>query len=321
METNDNGINIPSNKFDTSGILKNYGILSVPGKDSSGKKKRNQDSFVFKGNINKVKDFNIFGVLDGHGTEGHNVSKFASECIANYIINHPEIIILSDAEKIYKKLKEDDCKIITEAFVEADNLLKTASFDASASGSTCVLIIHAGNHILCANVGDSRAIVVFDEKGDNKNLEFYFSEALSTDYKPDIPEEEERIVNSGGVVRPMKDEDGDEVGPCRVWAKDGDYPGLAMSRSIGDLKGKKIGIIPDPGILEYDLSEKTRYIVVCSDGIWEFLDNITVREMGKQFYNTKDPNGFCQALVNQALYLWEANDEVVDDITAVVAFF
>ena len=43
--------------------------------------------------------------------------------------------------------------------------------------------------------------------------------------------------------------------------------------------------------------------------------------MGKQFYNTNDPNGFCQALVNQALYLWEANDEVVDDITAVVAFF
>ena len=119
----------------------------------------------------------------------------------------------------------------------------------------------------------------------------------------------------------MKNEYGEVIGPYRVWAKGGDYPGLAMSRSIGDLKGKKIGVIPDPGILEYDLSDKTRYIVACSDGVWEFLDNITVREMGKKYYINNNPNGYCRDLVNQSLHLWEENDDVVDDITAVVAFF
>ena len=76
---------------------------------------------------------------------------------------------------------------------------------------------------------------------------------------------------NGGIVRKMKNELGEGVGPYRVWARDGDYPGLAMSRSIGDLKGKHLGIIPDPGILEYDLCDKSKYIVVCSDGVWEFL--------------------------------------------------
>ena len=52
----------------------------------------------------------------------------------------------------------------------------------------------------------------------------------------------------GGEVRQLKNELGEYIGPYRVWAKNGDYPGLAMSRSIGDLKGKNIGIIPDPGI-------------------------------------------------------------------------
>ncbi len=317
---NDKDINSSFNKFDTSGWLKNYGILSLPGKDASGKQKTNQDSFVFKGNINQVKDFNIFGVLDGHGPEGHHVSKFASECITSYLINHPEIKILSDPEKIYQKLKENDCDIITKSFVEADNLLKNVKFNALESGSTCVLVIHIGTHILCANAGDSRAIVVFDEKGDN-DLDFYFSEPLSNDFKPEIPEETERIIKSGGVVRQITNEYGESIGPYRVWARGGDYPGLAMSRSIGDLKGKKVGVIPDPGILEYDLSEKTRYIVVCSDGVWEFLDNITVREIGKKYYINNNPSGFCHDLVNQSLHLWEENDDVVDDITAVVAFF
>ena len=318
-----NNLNINKDlyQFDTSGRLKNYGILSLAGKDISGKQKTNQDSFVFKGNINKVKDFNIFGVLDGHGPEGHYVSKYASECITSYLINHPEIIILSDTEKIYQKLKENNCKIITDSFVNADQKLKTVNFDAFESGSTCVLVIHIGTHIICANTGDSRAIVVFDEKNDNQDLDFYFDEPLSRDFKPEIPEETNRILMSGGVVRQMKNEYGEGVGPYRVYIRGGDYPGLAMSRSIGDLRGKTIGVIPDPGILEYDLNEKTKYIVVCSDGVWEFLDNITVREMGKKHYINNNPNGYCHNLVYRALHLWEENDSVVDDITAVVAFF
>ena len=34
-----------------------------------------------------------------------------------------------------------------------------------------------------------------------------------------------------------------EGGPYRVWAFGESYPGLAMSRSIGDMDAKKIGVI------------------------------------------------------------------------------
>ena len=76
---NSKDVDITFNKFDASGWVKNYGILTLPGKDLSGCQKTNQDSFVFKTNVNNIKDFNIFGVLDGHGPEGHFVSKFVSE--------------------------------------------------------------------------------------------------------------------------------------------------------------------------------------------------------------------------------------------------
>ena len=324
-EINDEGdikkdISVRYNSFDPSGWVKNYGVLTLPGKDTSGSQKTNQDSFVFKTGINQIKDFNIFGVLDGHGPEGHFVSKYASEFLPSKLINHPEIKSLKDTEEIYRKLKDNNCYIITQAFIETDNQLKNVDFDAYESGCTCVLVIHIGTHIICANTGDSRSIVIYDEQGDN-NLNHYNVAALSKDYKPELPEETQRIIMSGGEVRQMKNEMGEGVGPYRVWALDGNYPGLAMSRSIGDLKGKQIGVIPDPGILEYDLCDKTKYIVACSDGVWEFLNNDEVKEIGKKYYAQNDPSGFCHNLVDQSLNLWEANDIVVDDITAVVAFF
>ena len=317
---NQKKVDVTYNKFDAKGWLKNYGILTLPGKDITGSQKINQDSFVFRTNINKIKDFNIFGVLDGHGPEGHFVSKFTAEFIPSLLSNHPEIRNLTDPEQIYKKFKSNNCKIITQSFREADNQLKRVSFDAMESGCTCVLIIHIGSHIICANTGDSRAIIVYDKNNENEII-YNKVVPLSVDYKPELQEETNRIIKKGGVVRQMQDDFGEFVGPYRVWSKDGNYPGLAMSRSIGDLKAKNIGVIPDPGIFEYDLCDKTKYIVVCSDGVWEFLENEKVRDIGTKFYIDNNPSGYCHELINQSLHLWERNDIVVDDITAVIAFF
>ena len=308
--------NVTYNNFDASGFLKNYGILTLPGKDTSGLQKTNQDSFTFITNINGLKNFNIFGVLDGHGIEGHFVSKFASKFIPYQIINHPEIKNLNDPEMIYIKLKSNNYQIIQKSYLDCDIALQKVNFDSKESGCTCNLIFNIGKHIICANTGDSRAIVVYEDN----NLMFQFN-PLSIDFKPEMPEEMNRIINSGGEVRQMKNEIGEGVGPYRVWKQGEGYPGLAMSRSIGDLVGKKIGVIPNPGIIEYELNENSRYIVVCSDGVWEFLENENVKNIGIKYYNENDPSKYCHELVNTSFNLWEKNDIVVDDITAVVAFF
>ena len=318
-----------TNKFSTfknAGVkysVKSYNAMSRPGKDVSGETKTNQDAYVCKTNIKNIKDFNIFGVSDGHGPDGHFVSEFVSEFIPSKIINHSEIINLTTTEKVYAKLKENGCKIIKQAFISTDNQLKNMEFDVSESGCTCCLVIQIGNHILCANTGDSRAIVVYDQSNEinSKNLDLINCEPLSTDFKPELPEEMRRITLAGGVVEQMKDEYGEGIGPYRVWIKGKDHPGLAMSRSIGDLKGKTVGVIPDPGILEYDLDRSTKYIIICSDGVWEFLDNEKVMNFGKKFYLQNNPNDFCQELISKANETWEKNESIVDDITAVAVFY
>jgi hypothetical protein len=45
----------------------------------------------------------------------------------------------------------------------------------------------------------------------------------------------------------LAEPNGDPIGPHRVWLKNENIPGLAMSRSFGDLVAASVGVIPEPG--------------------------------------------------------------------------
>ena len=321
-EKNKSNVNISYNDFDDSGWIKNYGGVTSPGKNEKGEQTTNQDALVSITNINNVRDFNIFGILDGHGPEGQKISEYASEYIPSQITKHPEIKSLTDPEEIYLKLKDNNCQIITDAYLSCDEQLKNAEFDAYNSGCTCILVIHIGNHIICSNAGDSKGIVAYDEQvGQDEELNYLETAELSMVYRPEVLEERNRILMSGGIVEQMKNEYGQAIGSYRVWARGKNFPGLALSRSIGDLLGKNIGVIPDPGILEYDLSESTKFIAICSDGVWVYLNDEIVKNYGKSFYLDNNASGFCHYIVNQSVSEWEKNGPNVDDISVVVIFF
>ena len=103
--------------------------------------------------------------------------------------------------------------------------------------------------------------------------------------------------------------------------QDGDYPGLAMSRSIGDMDAKKVGVIPDPQFVEYTIDNHSKYLLICSDGIWEFMPNEQAMKIANKFYLRNDPKGLCHELSQESIKLWEEKEVVIDDITIVVVFF
>ena len=76
-----------------------------------------------------------------------------------------------------------------------------------------------GRFIHLANTGDSRATIytsasVANREDSEKSFSFY---QMSTDHKPDIKEEAERILNAGGKICRYKASSHTEVGPLRVW--------------------------------------------------------------------------------------------------------
>ncbi|PNG99421.1 putative protein phosphatase 2C 61, partial [Tetrabaena socialis] len=96
----------------------------------------------------------------------------------------------------------------------------------------------------------------------------------STDHKPEAPGELERIEAAGGRVARSMGPRG-PVGPFRVWFKNEDQFGLAMSRALGDLPGRQLGVTATPSTasLQLPAGDGPAVLVLASDGVWELLDN------------------------------------------------
>ena len=277
---------------------------------SGDDKKVNQDrDFIFH---NFVSGFdNIFmGVCDGHGFFGHEISEYIKENLPmdlNRIIKSKKLDIN----------KDDLSKILIETFImENNSLLRNKQIDSDLSGSTCVSVIYTPQKLIIANLGDSRCVL-----GKKVNEEWKY-ENLSRDHKPDIKEEADRIIKQGGRIRPMIDEDGCYVGPMRVYMKDKDMPGLAMTRSFGDYFASLAGTISIPEIKEHILTKEDRFIILASDGLFEFISSEEVGNIVKGYYEKDDIVGCCEFLYKESYRKWiQEEEDTVDDITIILVFF
>ena len=277
---------------------------------SGDEKKVNQDrDFIFH---NFVSGFeNIFmGVCDGHGFFGHEISEFIKE-------NLPMDLNRIIKSKKLDLNKDDLSKVLIETFkMENESLKRYKQIDSDLSGSTCVSVIYTPKKLIIANLGDSRCVLGTKNKNEWKYIN------LSRDHKPDIKEEADRIKKKGGRIRPMIDEDGNFVGPMRVYMKDKDMPGLAMTRSFGDNFASIAGTICEPEIKEHILVPEDKFIVLASDGLFEFISSEEVGNIVKGYYEKNDIVGCCEYLYKESYRKWLCEEEdTVDDITIILVFF
>ena len=162
----------------------------------------------------------------------------------------------------------------------------------------------------------------------------WISNPLSRDHKPDIPEEKERINISGGRVSSYIDVDPVtgikmQSGPARVYLRFDDYPGLAMSRSLGDMVAHSVGVSSEPGkhknliyveIHRHKLSPDDKFMILASDGLWEFVSNEDAIQSVVTHWLDDNPTQACEELVKLAVERWSKYDSSIDDITVVVVF-
>ena len=294
-------------------------------------KENNQDCSLIIENVCGIKNYNIYSIMDGHGSNGHLVSNFIQENIIKYFndisfyfkkikskekssLIYPENIL----DIILKKLQKNDFQKIKDFYKTVDESLSSIEvhFDSNFSGSTCIILFQLGNNIISCNVGDSRAILI---KSNKEIIE------LSHDQKPEEENEKKRIENMGGIVSQCNDlyDDGKEGGPFRVWMKGCDYPGIAMSRSIGDKIAHNIGVINEPEIMEFTSDELAKVIVLGSDGVFQFLNNKEICDIifEKKEKNVDNNEYICKRIINLARNKFiENEDYVIDDITISLVF-
>lgn len=92
--------------------------------------------------------------------------------------------------------KQKKHAVITEGFLKTSFDIRRRSFDCNYSGTTVVSVMVSGNSLLCANVGDSRAILgslrqrnymcrANESQGLIQGDRIWIAQALSRDHKPD----------------------------------------------------------------------------------------------------------------------------------------
>ena len=317
--------------FDFQGV--DYASDTRTGEIENGiTKPNNQDASIILKNVCGICNYDIYGIMDGHGDNGHLVSNFVKNKVNEYF-NDKKIYKIKNINKknsheevdicheIYEKLKQDNYELIKNFYKKTNDELNDTKFDIYVSGTTCVLVFKIGKKIICSNVGDSRAIMVerkftFDEESNEIVNKFEIIE-LSHDHKPNKKEEKERIEKCGGEVDQEflneKDEKSDL--PFRVWKKGCDYPGLAVSRSLGDKIAEELGVIAVPEIIEVDINKNSKNIIMGSDGVFEYLTNNDVVEISKKYLNGDNLQKACFAVVEKAAKLFKEKENGCDDIT------
>jgi len=277
----------------------------------------------------------LFCVYDGHGALGDKVSHYTMNQVQQKLEEHAN-------------LDNDPAKALTETFISVDNALRAdKSIDAELSGTTAVVVLlrqdKASKKMTAwsACAGDSRAVLCSVKKGkcdpkeDEKQDKGIVTD-LTKDQKPDTPEEAARIKRAGGFISPPEEEWG---GPARVWLDANmTLPGLAMARSIGDHLVSSVGVCAEPVVVQFnddvlrspDASSGTDFssdgglfMVLASDGVWEFIESHQACQLVHKFLadasTSHDSTLAVTKLIETAAAKWRQEEgDYRDDITAIV---
>ncbi|KAM7264982.1 hypothetical protein ACFE04_002665 [Oxalis oulophora] len=230
-----------------------------------GRRRDMEDAVSIHPNFEKLSSqiLHFYGVFDGHGCS-HVATKckdrlheIVKEEINKLTVTDPNSIDWkSTLERSFHRM-DNEVRDSTIAVTQASDCrceLRTPQCDAV--GSTAVVAIVTPNKIIVANCGDSRAVMCSNTA----------VVPLSSDHKPDRPDELRRIQAAGGRVIYW---DGPRV-----------LGVLAMSRAIGDNYLKPF-VISEPEVVVMDRTDADECMVIASDGLWDVVTNETACGVAK----------------------------------------
>ena len=186
-----------------------------------------------------AQDHFIFGVFDGHG--GVGAAEWVEREFAPLLRDSSEWLTYMASQSL------TDLKIaLTNSFARLDEDMRTFE-SIGNSGCTATVVVITPLYIICANAGDSRAVM---SSSQNTTI------ALSHDHKPENPDERARIEKHGGTVLNN-----------RVNGN------LAVSRGFGDFDLKPMVSCEPEFEVRLRNHFEDQYVIIACDGLWDVFDN------------------------------------------------
>ena len=304
-----------------------FGVNSYNGKV----KKKNEDRIkvvahqIVQSRKDPNKKFNVsyFSIFDGHS--GKKCSDFLKKRFFEFLMSSSFF-----PDEPLRAIKESFQKAESHFFKKAYDPINNILLDKSGSCALIMLIIN--NILYSINLGDSRALYSYDS---GKCLL-----QITRDHKPNDEIEKKRIEKAGGKVYyantitrngkeiELKEEDFGEgfTFPYRI------SPGkIAVSRTIGDyycklpeLGGVKNTVSAEPCINILKVDEKSDFLLMGCDGIFDRLDNDRIFkkiwEYKKQGKVINDIHTLCGQIAD-AIIKYSMEKDSVDNVSVVFIAF
>uniref|UniRef100_A0A7S4FBY0 PPM-type phosphatase domain-containing protein n=1 Tax=Chrysotila carterae TaxID=13221 RepID=A0A7S4FBY0_CHRCT len=241
-------------------------------------------------------------LLDGHGG-----TEAADHCKLMLL---DSFILACDGDPSVASMKS----ACSSAFQTAHRQVRT--MQGSTSGCTAVLVVINEDRwaCVCANVGDSNAMLVRDTQDSKPTPQF---QMLCENHRlSDNLAEQQRIIAAGyNVGRAVnKGDRGKPKGPLRA------YPGgLIFSRAIGNADCAD-WLLAEPHVSVTLLQPESKcLVVVASNGVWDVLDPALAAVLARR---AKDVHTVAAALVQRATndrnpYYTSEWNVPLDDTTAI----
>lgn len=229
----------------------------------------------------------LAAVFDGHGEFGGVVAARSRELIAERAKglgsagSHVVDALYSVFESVHVALER-------EGHAQWSGTTATVGIIDAVAGSMTV-----------AHVGDSRLIVA-------QGPQVTFATA---DHVIDVVEEL-RIEALGGEVR-MHEVCG--INSRRVFQRGQMFPGLSMSRSLGDVVAHQLGVRATPAVYIVPL-QPASCIILASDGVWHNMESGEVAALADKAGSAP---AAARRVATEAWHRWPEGGDV-DDVTVVV---
>ncbi|KAL7170954.1 hypothetical protein ACSBR2_035751 [Camellia fascicularis] len=178
-----------------------------------------------------------------------------------------------------------------------------SDFSGPTSGCTACVAIIRNNQLIVANAGDSRCVI--SRKGQACNL--------STDHKPYLEGERERILKAGGFIH-----------AGRVNGS------LNLARAIGDMEFKQNKFLPaekqivtvNPDINTVELCDDDDFMVLACNGIWDCMSSQELVDfMHEQLITESKLSVVCERVLDRCLAPSTASGEGCDNMTMIIVQF
>ena len=314
----------PTQNGDGGGTCKlsvRYAVRSLQGRNRRPPHKPNQDSYLVATFGDDFPGYTLFAVFDGHGPYGEYASHYCRENLADSILYFSDELKKDPKEALFLGIRR-----VHEMFIEKRS--GRNGVNPIVSGTTAIIVLFCNGDMHVANVGDSRAIALWDRKTKTVESDPEGVVSLSSDHKPARKDEEDRILDTRAVllteVEIRGDGDEDKVYVCKQNDSGEVVYGVLFSRSIGDADAHDcLGISAEPETWTFPLSgnddDKPKYVVIASDGVWDQVSNEDVRDA---VLAQGCPYHSCDALVRMSAARWEDDPSGRrDDITALIIQF